>query len=82
MIVLHWIGTTPHLLKIVTSNRVSEIQKLTAPHDWRHIRSEQNPADLISRGLAPADIIQDQFWQHGLEWLKESESRSLANYES
>ena len=48
MIVLHWIGTPPHLLKTFASNRVSEIQKLTEPHNWRHIQSEQNPADLIS----------------------------------
>ena len=72
---LHWVGTPSHLLKTFASNRVSEIQKLTTPDDWRHIRSEQNTTDLISRGPAPTDIIRNQFWQHDPEWLKGSEER-------
>lgn len=38
-IVLHWIKTSPHLLKTYVSNRVAEIQEFTKPHHgdtWVH----------------------------------------------
>ncbi|XP_066596913.1 uncharacterized protein [Prorops nasuta] len=48
MIVLHWINTDPHLLKMFVSNRIAIIQELTYQQSWRHIKSEDNPADALS----------------------------------
>ena len=36
---------------------------------WRHVRSEQNPADLISRGVRPQDLTTDELWWHDPPWL-------------
>ncbi|GFQ78109.1 integrase_H2C2 domain-containing protein [Trichonephila clavata] len=50
-IALSWINTSPHLLKTFVANRVSQIEQLSKDFQWRHISSECNPADALSRGL-------------------------------
>lgn len=45
-IVLHWLKTSPYLLKTYVANQVAEIQELTGANDWRHVRSEDNPTDI------------------------------------
>ncbi|XP_033359909.1 uncharacterized protein LOC117238806 [Bombus vosnesenskii] len=72
-IVLHWINTSPHTLKIFVANRVTEIQQKTHTSDWRRIPTTDNPADLISRGQSPEDFLRRTIWQHGPEWLQQSE---------
>ncbi|XP_043258052.1 uncharacterized protein LOC122400593 [Colletes gigas] len=47
-IVLHWLTTSPHSLKTFVANRVAEIQEKTHIPDWRHVPTQDNPADLIS----------------------------------
>nr|CAH7720335.1 unnamed protein product [Callosobruchus chinensis] len=56
------------------SNRVSEIQQLTASDCWRHVSSGDNPADLLSRGVGPKEIAGSDIWWHAPRWLRESES--------
>lgn len=61
-IVLHWLKTSPHLLKTYVATRVAEIQEFTGVNEWRHVRSEDNPADAISRGQLPHVFLQNQTW--------------------
>ncbi|XP_065075469.1 uncharacterized protein LOC135699169 [Ochlerotatus camptorhynchus] len=42
---------------------------------YRHVPGIENPADMISRGLSPEDLIQNDFWWHGPRWLAEEENR-------
>ncbi|XP_033363018.1 uncharacterized protein LOC117241148 [Bombus vosnesenskii] len=72
-IVLHWLNTSPHTLKTFVANRVSEIQTKTSIHDWRHVPTDDNPADLISRGQTPEEFLRPTIWQHGPAWLYQSE---------
>lgn len=53
MIVLNWLQTQLSKLQVFVSNRVAEIQELTDCHNWRHVPIQDNPADLLSRGLYP-----------------------------
>lgn len=39
---------------------------------WRHVRSNENPADLISRGAAPKALLESPLWWQGPEWLSSS----------
>lgn len=68
-IVLSWIQTPPHRLKTYVANRVTEIQELTQPLLWRHIRSHENPADCASRGILPHSLKTHSLWWNGPEWL-------------
>ncbi|XP_039309629.1 uncharacterized protein LOC113004665 [Solenopsis invicta] len=74
-IALHWIRTQPHLLKTYVANRVAEIQELVGSHMWRHVRSEDNPADAISRGQLPRAFTQNKTWSSGPSWLVEEEEK-------
>ncbi|XP_039304898.1 uncharacterized protein LOC105203341 [Solenopsis invicta] len=74
-IALHWIRTQPHLLKTYVANRVAEIQELVGSHMWRHVRSEDNPADAISRGQLPRAFTQNEMWSSGPSWLVEEEEK-------
>ncbi|KAK9679934.1 Pao retrotransposon peptidase [Popillia japonica] len=47
---------TPNRLKTFVSNRVAEVQELSAQFTWRHVPSAENPADCLSRGLMPGCI--------------------------
>ena len=73
-IVLHWINTVPYLLKVFVANRVSEIQDASETAEWRHVRSQDNPADALSRGQLPSDFIKNRLWINGPDWLSKQES--------
>jgi len=78
-IALAWISTRPHLLKTFVSNRVSEIQSLSNSSEWRHIRTKENPADLLSRGLMPRQLKASSLWWRGPPWLMSEEQEWPAN---
>ncbi|XP_063991157.1 uncharacterized protein LOC135169789 [Diachasmimorpha longicaudata] len=73
-IVLHWIHTPAHQLQTFVSNRVADIQSKTQAHEWRHVRTHDNPADLISRGQPLKDFIKSNIWFEGPSWLRAEET--------
>lgn len=72
-IVLAWLAAEPTQWKTFVSNRVSEIQEITQGGVWRHIKSEKNPADIISRGMEPSLLKACRLWWHGPTFLLENE---------
>lgn len=73
-IVQAWIRHDPGNLKTFVANRVSEISTLTNVNNWRHVPTQDNPADLLSRGVSVRELVEADFWWEGPTWLKESES--------
>ncbi|XP_050293693.1 uncharacterized protein LOC126734196 [Anthonomus grandis grandis] len=73
-IVLAWIRDTPGRWKTFVANRVSEIQSLTKDGSWAHVKSLENPADLLSRGSSSKLLINNELWWSGPEWLKTDSS--------
>lgn len=67
---LAWIKSHASRWHIFVSNRVSQIQELTADFHWRYIKSSDNPADLLSRGIVTPDIINMNLWWHGPTFLQ------------
>ena len=67
-ITLDWIKSSPNRWPTFVANRTSEIQTLTNDN-WNHVRSEDNPADLISRGINPEDLSNNKLWWSGPAWL-------------
>lgn len=62
-------------LKIYVANRVKRVCQYTEPQRWEHIRTEDNPADLISRGLSTKEILDNKLWQNGPDWLSKPQEQ-------
>ncbi|GFW33015.1 integrase catalytic domain-containing protein [Trichonephila clavipes] len=71
-IVLSWMKNESRNLKTFVANRVVIIQELTELNKWHHVPSEQNPADIISRGLDPEKIQRSELWWFGPAFLEVS----------
>lgn len=56
-IALYWIRKSSGELKTFVANRVSRILKSIVAEQSRHVRSEENPADLLSRGIKAENLI-------------------------
>ncbi|XP_055944365.1 uncharacterized protein LOC129975327 [Argiope bruennichi] len=70
-IVLSWMRKESRDLKTFVANRVATIQESTEMNQWHHVPSEQNPADVISRGLDPTRMQQSDLWWFGPTFLQE-----------
>ncbi|XP_038106731.1 uncharacterized protein LOC119766322 [Culex quinquefasciatus] len=68
-VVLHWLRSPPVTWKVFVSNRIAEIQRLTKDDTWRHVPTEMNPADLISRGLRPSQLLDQPLWWYGCSFF-------------
>ncbi|XP_072375607.1 uncharacterized protein [Diabrotica undecimpunctata] len=60
---------SPSDVQVFVGNRISQIQELTDPKEWRHMRTDQNPADIVSRGIFPSKLVDCQRWWCGPDWL-------------
>ncbi len=59
-IVLYWLDGNPRRLKTFVGNRVANILEMLPPTAWRHVPSQDNPADCASRGMFPQELLQHQ----------------------
>ena len=70
-IVLSYIKNVDKCFKTFVANCVAIIHEGSSPTQWRHVRSELNPADDVSRGLTFEELIENQRWFHGPNCLVE-----------
>lgn len=70
-IVLHWLRKESAQMKVFVANRVAKIQRNTQVDRWGHVRSAQNPADLLSRGITAAELLTAQIWWEGPRFIRE-----------
>ncbi|GFS73202.1 uncharacterized protein TNCV_4571271 [Trichonephila clavipes] len=80
-IVLAWIQRSAEQLKTFIGNRIKIIQRLTQNCQWNHVSSNENPADLISRGLNASDISSKQLWWRGPDILREELEANPIDFE-
>ncbi|XP_065080798.1 uncharacterized protein LOC135703480 [Ochlerotatus camptorhynchus] len=71
--VLQWLKAIPSTWTTFVANRVAKIQHATENCMWNHVQGVENPADLISRGLLPEEIGDNQLWWEGPSWLKQKQ---------
>lgn len=74
MICLGWLRRKQSQLAIYVGNRVSLIHSLVPDINWNHVPGRDNPADCLSRGLKPEDLVNYKLWWDGPSWLKSSPS--------
>ena len=59
--------------KQYVANQVNEINNLTEPQCWRYGPSDDNSADLPSRGITATQLISCSHWWNGPSWLSQPE---------
>ncbi|XP_058455678.1 uncharacterized protein LOC131432993 [Malaya genurostris] len=70
MTVLQWLKAAPSCWKTFVGNRVSKIQESTTGYPWNHVPGKENPADELSRGLTPYELLNQKRWWTGPTWIK------------
>jgi Pao retrotransposon peptidase/Family of unknown function (DUF5641)/Protein of unknown function (DUF1759)/Putative peptidase (DUF1758)/Integrase core domain/Integrase zinc binding domain/Reverse transcriptase (RNA-dependent DNA polymerase) len=70
-VALCWNNSSSTRWPTFVANRVSKIQELSSTHTWRYVKSEENPADLASRGCQAKDLIKNEMWWYGPSFLKD-----------
>ncbi|XP_058481739.1 uncharacterized protein LOC131457006 [Solea solea] len=71
-VVLGYINNEARRFHTFVSNRVQKIHLSTAPQQWRYVSTNNNPADLASRGSNASEILTSR-WLSGPHFLWEKE---------
>jgi len=69
-VVLAWVTQHPAKWKTFVANRVVEIQSRVPRASWRHVSTDENPADCASRGILGGQLTSHELWWHGPSWLR------------
>ncbi|XP_025201851.1 uncharacterized protein LOC112599258 [Melanaphis sacchari] len=69
MIVLGWLNSHSSRLKTFVANRVSQILEITKAPQWHHVATNENPADILSRGITTQELPDATTWWFGPQWL-------------
>ncbi|XP_035226954.1 uncharacterized protein LOC118199252, partial [Stegodyphus dumicola] len=72
-IILFWIKGPYHKWKQFVSNLVKKIQALSNPEAFSHIPGKLNIADLVTRGASVKDLLKNETWSSGPEFLRKNE---------
>ncbi|XP_064080627.1 uncharacterized protein LOC135197492 [Macrobrachium nipponense] len=70
-VALHWIQNNKSK-NVYVRNRVNEISQVTEVR-YLCVPGEENPADLVSRGISMQQFKKSQIWFHGPSWLPNPE---------
>lgn len=68
MVVLGYVNNDAKRFHMFVANRIQRIKSSTYPEQWRHVSSENNPADHASRGLS-AIQLKESNWLKGPDFL-------------
>ncbi|XP_068704307.1 uncharacterized protein [Montipora foliosa] len=71
--VLQYIRNTSKRFHTFVANRLAVIHENSKPHQWRHVRSDLNPADDASRGLTIEEMHAKDRWIGGPQFLRQKE---------
>ncbi|XP_072401151.1 uncharacterized protein [Diabrotica undecimpunctata] len=69
-IVLAWLKSPPSRWTPFVANRVATIQQ-NSEFIWRYVKSKENPADILSRGISPLELPNSALWFNGPHFLSQ-----------
>jgi len=70
-VVLGWLNSHSTRLKTYVANRIQQILEVTDAKQWKYVRTEENPADLVSRGVKAHELAPVSKWWYGPVWLSQ-----------
>ena len=71
-VVLGYISNDSRRFHVFVANRVQQIRDVTSPSQWRYVETQNNPADLASRGATPIELS-NSVWFTGPKFLWQSQ---------
>ncbi|XP_036344786.1 uncharacterized protein LOC118754023 [Rhagoletis pomonella] len=71
--VLSWLREEPSKFNVFVANRISTIHQLTEGMRWHYVPTAMNPADILSKGATPQELLGSSLWMHGPSFLREVE---------
>ncbi|KAE9521350.1 hypothetical protein AGLY_018254 [Aphis glycines] len=71
-IVLSWLINQHSCFKVFVSNRVHQIHQLLPSCKWGYVRTDDNPADCVSRGMLPSALLKFSLYWYGPQFLLHS----------
>jgi hypothetical protein len=74
MCVLSWIKKPAITREIFVAHRVSKIYDLTCNYSWNYVNTNDNPADMPTRGATVEEVNSSVKWKQGAWWLGLPES--------
>lgn len=77
-IVLAWLKKPLSVLKLFNQTRVKEITSEGGNYPWSHVRSKDNPADIVSRGQLPENLKSNHLWWEGPSFLKSNDYQPVS----
>ena len=66
---LAWLDGAPKRYKTYIGNRIATVTNLVPSSAWKHVPTQDNPADCASRGLSPSELRDHKLWWTGPPWL-------------
>ena len=66
---LSYLSNESRRYKVFVANRVSVIRQFSAPDQWRYINTNDNPADVLSRGCDATEL--PNLWFEGPDFLSQ-----------
>lgn len=81
MIVLKYKANEKRRFVTFVANRVAIIRQESEPSQWRHVRSELNPADYASRGIKASETRKLKKWKNGADFLWKDKNQTGTGYE-
>ena len=69
-IVLGWLNKPLGELKVYIAHRVEKITARVKKDQWSYVNTSCNPANILSRGIQPKDLLQMKTWWKGPPWLQ------------
>ena len=82
MVTLQWIRGSSSQWKTFVANRFAEILSTWDPQHWKPCSGDNNPADLLTRGLSAKVFADSKLWWSGPCWLSSQylpDQRELRN---
>ena len=64
-----WIVNAIKVFPVFIQDRVKEIRNLVDVVCFKLIDTKRNPADIVSRGVKPAELLSNRLWFSGPEFL-------------
>ena len=80
-IVLSWLSKLPRTWNTFVANRVANIQEVLPRKYWGHVPTDENPADIASRGATVSQLMGDELYWKGPPWLA-SDRKNWPHYRS